>query len=346
MAQAYIDRVDNLSLVERLGVVRSLTRKARVILNPSEGKGDYSTLSVALSVCPAPMSTATALGYESLVLVGREPQVVENDPTVIDVILRYEHILDGPNQSLIPPAGAVGAFSPPRVLYGKGRCSITEKTTNFYVPPGLPNIPANRIQIQTAYTYYNLDPNVAGQCVLGPQLPWTIKQGGEITVPFPQGNFQLSGYIKLVGNPYILANQFIAKINQEAWMGQNAFTWICSEVQWDIMDVKNRLYRFGFEFQYNIDTWNPTVVFIDARFGKPPADVNTQKATLVDPATINAKSTGVLSMNTNLFTVIPAVSAGAIQPAAVWTVPFLTPVNFDSMFAAVFEGVTTPATMG
>jgi hypothetical protein len=129
----YIDRIDLLSAIEVRGVVRNLTRKARVIFTSGQIPEDYYVLADALTSAgiPVAMSFANGAGnvplgapYNNLVLIERNPEIVEGDTGTVDVVLKYEHILDGPNQLL---------FTPPRgIIYGKGQSSITQKPTNFY----------------------------------------------------------------------------------------------------------------------------------------------------------------------------------------------------------------------
>lgn len=215
LADVYIDRVDDLSLVERHGVIQSLMRKARVIFRGTPPPS-YLALSQALTVCPNPFSILTDAGYSALILIGREPRIAELEPSCVDVTLKYEHMLDGPNQLLNNNPYVVGQTQPiPGVLFGKGKCSITEKTTNFYYYQG---DPANgQTPILVGHT---LQPQEAGPVGMTsyPGLPNLIIQGGEITIPFPQSNFQLEGIYALLagGDPHNVARQFVGKINSVA----------------------------------------------------------------------------------------------------------------------------------
>lgn len=312
MTVAFLDRIDQLSLVEKHGVIRSLTRKARVLFDVRPN--NFTILSEALAFVPAPFSTLTEEGYSSLVLIGREPSLGP-DPQVVDVILKYEHILDGPNQEL---------FTNNRrgILFSKGRCSITEKPTNFYWPLGAVRNFENRTQIQVAHYFPDTVTSVIGDFVQPILFPRTIFQGGEINVPFPQGNIQLQGISDPATNPWDVANQFIAAINDNTWLTKPARTWICSEVQWDILDVRDQVYRFGFEFQNNPDEWDPTAVFLDQRTGRPPA--NVARGDQID-------DNGTLSLVRHPTTL-------GLMPAGMWQVPYLRRVNFDELFNAFFDG--------
>jgi hypothetical protein len=335
MPAAYIDRLDLLSLEERNGAIRSLTRKARVIFNPGEPiPTDYTVLMTVLETAgiPLPFTVPAGDGFSSLVLVNRSVQLVENDKSIFDVTLKYDHILDGPNQVLQEDTeqGGIGPVlpNPNDILYGKGRCSIAEKTTNFYIPNGVGDPVADRVLILVAHSFPKSDQGIPTQSVV-PGYPYTVFQGGEITLPFPQENFQMQGVIR-TSNPRIIAQAFIAKINGVAWCSRPPFTWICSEVQWECLDISTLVYKFVFEFQYNFDTWNPRVVFIDQRTGRPPANLETANQPNPDPTTPDGKA-GVLSYTTNPY-------IDVVQPAGQWNVPALQPVDFNALFGNFLEG--------
>lgn len=361
MPVAYIDHVENLEQVEKNGVIRALTRLVRVMFNEAEIEDhkDFSRLKEAYNAVdpqgfpmPLPFSGLSEPGYDALVLVERSAKLVEKEPSFVDVTLKYEHILDGPNQELQAPLG--------NILYGKGRSSIVEKTTNFYRKEGNPNAP--RTLILAAHSFNPQEKGLSGQFAF-PLLPYTIIQGGEVSIPYPQENFSLTGVIT-VDNPHRITRDFVSKINKDRWLGQPKHTWICSEVQWQVLSPKNGIYQFNFEFQYSVDTWNPTVVFHDQRTGRPPAKV--REGDLEDPT---QPGSGVMSYTLNPYsgaaglaaavaaqaavlaaggTVAAAAAAyGAailpyLQPAGIWNVPALEPVDFDRMFGAIFEGFEIP----
>ena len=295
---------------------------ARVIFGPDELPSDFTALSRALTAAgiPEPFSTLANIGYGSLVLIERSTQMGERDKSCVDVTLKYEHILDGPNQELNRPASGL--------LFGKGRASITQKTTNFYYPYGQVNL--GRVQILVAHTF-PADYQGVAALTLDPTLPRTVIQGGEISIPFPQSNFQMQGVIT-TDNPVAVADQFIAKINSLTWMGKPPLTWICSEVQYDIIDIEGFVYRFAFEFQYNQDTWDATVIFNDQFLGRPPA--NVLPGTVVNPDSDSPETKATPPIRS--YTENPI--SFNFQPAGYWNVPALGRQDFASLFAALFEG--------
>lgn len=325
----FIDRVDTLNFTEKLGVIRTMTRKVRVIMDPSTRPTDFTALSQALKVCPAPYSTLANEGYGALILIERSPSVAENDPSCIDVILKYEHVLDGPNQILSGDINQVSTFGTSNpILYNKGRCSVVEKTTNFYYPYGDETQP--KVLIRVGHQFDPAEQGLPSLIINNQKYPFSVLQGGEISIPFPQENFSLSGVIA-TRDPRSAAREFVAKVNDDFWLEKPPYTWMCTEAKWEMINPTGKtgvdipVYRFDFEFQYNIDTWFPTVVFNDQRTGRPPFDVKlgTEQDPNVDP-----KYT-VLSYELNYKNL-------ALQPAGYWSVPALQPINFQALFKKFF----------
>ena len=327
----FIDRVDTLNFTEKLGVIRTMTRKVRVILDPSTRPTDFTALSQALKVCPAVWSTLANEGYAALVLVERSPSVAEGEPSCIDVILKYEHILDGPNQILsgnLTNQAVFGNNKP--ALYSKGRSSVVEKTTNFYYPYGDTSQP--RILIQVGHEFTKGDQGLPSLIINNQTNPYSSFQGGEVSIPFPQENFSVSGVVATF-DPHSIARMFVGKISDRMWIGKPANTWLCTEAKWEVIDPVGRpgpgggkipIYKFDMEFQYNIDTWNPTVVFNDQRTGRPPHDV--VEGYLPDP--------NVAGPNL-VFSYVFNSQNLAVQPAGYWEVPALPEADFFSLFLKV-----------
>lgn len=340
MPIAKIDRIDDIGCDEVHGVIRSLTRKARILFEEADNPpNNFHILTAALDACPPPFSTpptlafgdvdipapnqqsfltATAHRYGSLVLTKRTPKVAD-DPWCVDVTLHYEHVLDGPNQSVTTPVSGI--------LVGKGKTSVVDKATNFYYPDG--DTTFGRQQIAVAHTFPEHDKGIAGLNI-DPTLPRTILQGGQINIPFPQSNFSFQGYWEGLRDPVGTSFKIVASINKNPWMGRPELTWLCSEMQWEAIELSKFRYRVAFEFQYNVDTWDATVVFTDQRTGRPPADV--AKATDADPVLFNT-GPGIVVINKVMHPV-----NGNIMPAGMWQVPALARIDFDQFFGAFFNG--------
>lgn len=378
MPSVSVDTLNTLNAVENRGVIRSMTRMATVIFQPSElvGVVNQSILQLALAACDATnltsFSTLVDEGFASLVLIERNPKLIEKDKTV-EVELKYEHVLDGPNQQLFAPTSGI--------LYGKGRSSIVEKSTAFYYPFGKqnPDDPTGmngRVAILVAHTFPPADMSTMG-VASAPGLPFTVIQSGEVQLPFPQENFQMMG-ILTTDNPRGVAEQFVAKVNQNIWLSKPARSWICSDCQWDINKLPESLshtptYKFTLEFQYNVDTWNPTVVFKDQKTGRPPFNIEFADPNFPDKngvvclvknpwiaASASKVAVGGIAgpLAGTLIPTAPGINAplsslsvlggiigptadlfgGGFQPAGCWTVPALEGVDFNELFQAIFEG--------
>lgn len=343
MAEPYVDRVDTLSCTEDRGVIRSLTRKVRVIFSAAElaegGRIDAAVCVGALKVCDTQgLEANSVIGnvrdaddrYAPLTLVKRTASLVDGEPSVVDVVLQYEHIMDGPNQQLMAP--------PQGYIYGKGKTSIVQKSTNNYFPYGIRTDPAKRTQILVSHQFPDWETGIAA-VPFNPNYPRTIFQGGEIDIPYPQSNYGFAGIVR-TNAPRKLAGRIIATINEVEWQGDPPLTWICSEIQWEVLDPGEApadgltSYKMQFEFQYNVDTWDPTVVFIDQRTGRPPA--NVLKATDED-------DNGVLSLVVDPTKVLGDPTRA--RPAGMWQVPALRRLKFDEFFGALFDGSLPPGVL-
>jgi len=338
VAELWIDRVSGLSGVEKHGAFRSLNRTARVIFTEAELAGNRGprALSQALGVLDVNgITVLSSLGtirtgdsaFNPMVLVERAPSISENDPSCVDIALKYEHILDGPNQILMsPPSG---------VLFVKMRSSIMDKETNFFYPYGDKNYP--RIQLAVSHTFpenYKGLPNHSFDTA----LPRTVKQSGVINSPFPAHNASLSGIV-YTANPITIAKNLLAHINETPFLGQDPLTWLCTEVSYSVCNPnkvpgpigQNRpSYYMNIEWQYNFDTWDPLVIFNDQSTGRPPADVRAADITDPDP-----DNPALLRYNLNPYN-------SAFQPAGYWSAPTLPRRDFETYFNAKFENNFPP----
>jgi hypothetical protein len=387
------DQVSILDLQEDRGVIKSMTRKMRVYfdLTVESIPNDPTVLVTALNAAgvPLPFSLLSISGCESLVLVKRDVGLVDQDIGTVDVLCKYEHILDGANQVLDaePNSGVAGSTG---TIYGKGKCSITQKPTNFYYPNGIssntiPNpaydpsteigalqpetitvsLPQTRILV--AHTYSN-------PLLSGSKIGTTEIRGGEVQLPFPQANYQMEGIFNNIVDPWEMAGDLIGTINEETWASKPPTQWLCSEVSFELLSIAQHTYRYKFEWQHNPDGWNPTVIFIDDRTQRPPADVEEATTTLpITQAMLNAgfpngvggsnvfildgvtgpfKITNPISV-ANIASIVasfPGAGVGSLSPAlndgsypylpaGVWTVPALRQVDYNQYFGQFFEGL-------
>lgn len=251
-ATVRMDKIDTTSLEEVNGVIVKLERRA-VITGANTASMDYRALNEALAIAGVPVagSRLTGTGYDHLVLVRRRPKVISSRKDFF-VDLDYEPVLAGPNQDFTN-------LGFPGIVYGRTRCSVVQKNTNFRLeldPGGTGQYFKKQITVQ--HTYPPDDPDFAGE---------TQTQGGEVSFYDPQRTLSFEGYRDTL-LPWVMANFLIASINTNSWASQGPKEWMCTEVSWNMM--KKGRYHFGFEFQHNSDTWDPMAVFIDSRTGRPP----------------------------------------------------------------------------
>ena len=260
---AFIDRLDTLSCREEYGGVRHLVRKATVV---NLYNTDYNVLWDSLEAVGIPTvpSTLDGDGWEMLRLCDRSAALVDEDSGTVDVTLEYRHVLDGCQE-----------FAANTVVYGRVHASLSQGPTNFYVDWTNPENPI-LVQITVSHTFPKItipllggfgslllpaDPDYAGQ---------TLTQGGEVQVMMPQKTFVVEGMM-FTRFPWVVEQGLIDCLNDDVWFGGNARTWLCTDVQYEAI-LSNR-YKFRIEWQYNEDTWDPDVVFIDKRTGQPPPNL-------------------------------------------------------------------------
>ena len=246
MTRAIIDRLSLLEATERHGTVRRLVRVAEV---SGISTDNWDVLSKALDDAVPQYgdhltNTVGSTAY-GLVLVERNPTIIDKDRVKVELV--YENCVDLEQDLNNPFTGAT---------LGEVRCNISQKTSNLDI---------NGNQVTVEHTYPADDPNHPGE---------TLEQGGEFSYFEPQQTVYIRG-IKTTRTPWLLANALVGKVNEQAWAGQAAKTWLCTACSWKPASVSggSRRYFMDFEFQYDRDTWDPTVVFIDDVTGKPPADL-------------------------------------------------------------------------
>lgn len=358
-------RTDVLSCTETYGIVSHLVTKTRVTGVPATPLSEQSALWNALTAAAfaagaggffTPGSTPDGNGFESLILIKRQADIVDGDQNTFDVTLEYDLFMN--NQELNEPEGLASDSK----IYGRMKSSVQQKPTNFYTDytlsaapftiasstPSLPTLPAT-FQITTtsgvttavlglnsyvltftgpvpANGTWTIAPVVLGVWAFTPArqqifvqhkfpdgqqgskyAPGTlITQGGEIQVQYPAANFQFEGFLN-TSAPGTFRDSVHGKVNSVIWLGKPVRTWLCAECGYHCVGLFNPLsggpkiprYKFNFEFLYNLDTWDNTVVFIDSNTGKPPANL------------------------------VPGVGTKVI--------PYLPPVNFNDIFSASFE---------
>lgn len=258
----FIDRIDTLEAHERKGVIVELTRVCRIV----NLRGvDYTALSAALDAIDVPIygDKLEGAGYEALVVVDRNVKMVGEDPNYSDVTIIYKQPLDEEAaQSLDTPINSISDNSlGVGVIYGRMRCSLQQKPTNFYIERNEDGTLREGKFITVKHDFTNnfdkSDPNFGGKIDV---------QGGSINVQQPAKVFSFGGVLT-IENPWVLADLLIASINKTMWQGESELTWMCTEVQYEVLTLGK--YKFGFQFTNNQDTWLYTPIWTNPFNGKP-----------------------------------------------------------------------------
>lgn len=260
MAQkAIIDRIDNLSCQEKYGAIVHLERMAHVSGIDMIEK-DFYALIKALDDAGVPKAgsfpTSDLHGVHrvnNLFLSERQVTLVDRDKC--DVKLIYDVLWNNEGQ----PINTTDPEVP--VITGEVRVNIQQITTNK---------DKDGKEVTVQHTFSATDPDA------GEYAGKTIKQSGEFTVYSPQRTVSFRG-LMMTEYPWKIANIIVGYVNSVEWGdGGKPRTWLCTAANWKAFDIptivepiKDRYY-FTFEFQYNMDTWDPYVVFINPKTGKPP----------------------------------------------------------------------------
>lgn len=257
MSTLKIDHLSTLEAEERFGAVMSLTRVAHV---SGIIASDYKILSLALAQAGLPESGDKLAEFPNLVLTDRKVKVI--DKAKAEVTLIYSHFFNEGQSAEEPFAG---------IIMGEVRANVQQITTNMSKEEG-----GSAVTVEYAYpSDYPYDTSLQGV---------SVTQGGEFQVYTSQRTINVS-VIRRHSQPWVIARQAVGAVNAAAWSGGKARTWMCTAANWKPHDagtgigrsrLANNRYFFSFEFQYNSDTWDPEVVFIDPNTGKPPPDLGTE----------------------------------------------------------------------
>lgn len=243
MAEAFVDRVDELSADEEDGVIKRVTRRVRVV-----GLTDtsYQVLFSALEEAGVPAYGDLLPGAPNLFLRRRSPRLVEGEPGVVDVDLVYEHTATSQGQSIDDPVFGV--------LLGEVDATVNSVKANKDVFGQL---------FQLSHTYPEDDPDFPGE----PKI-----QGGEVEFLQPQTTFSFRG-VRTTTAPWLEQRFLLSTVNATDWSGYGPEEVLCTRVGWRPIDGETGKFEFTYVFQHNPDGWNPTIVFIDERTGKPPPNL-------------------------------------------------------------------------
>lgn len=96
-------------------------------------------------------------------------------------------------------------------------------------------------------------------------------QGGEFTALIPVATITYE-WVEQVEKPGAYLKGWIGKTNSDNWEDGEAGTWMALDAAVQLVDetASPRKWRFSMEFAHDPDGWNPQVIYIDERTGRPP----------------------------------------------------------------------------
>lgn len=247
-AVAKIDKIETLETIERHGVLERVVRLAHI----SGLSGvDWQVLREALAQEDIPQYGSrlveTGVGAE-MILADRHVKMTDVDKAEIELVYENGFRVDTMEDNIDDPFfGSLG---------GEVRCSVQQKRSNL-------DYDGN--QVTVSHTYPETDVNFPGE---------TIEQGGEFDFYDPQRSFAIHG-IKQTNTPWLIANYIVGSVNSVEFSGEPPRYWLCVACNWKPLALNGGYHRYmmRFEFQFDADTWDPTVTFTDGVTGKPPADL-------------------------------------------------------------------------
>lgn len=239
-----VERNNTLQRVTRVAIVTGLTANSYEVM--LEGLDEVGVPNYGDHLDPIPDRAAFQL-------IVNERRVNMVDKHTAHVTLTYENAynIDSVEDSFDNPH--MGLVS------GEVRCNVQQKSSNLDI---------NGNQVVLSHTYPANDPNFPGQ---------TREQGGEFTYYVAQRSFSVHG-IKATNAPWAVANSINGRVNFLPFSGEAARTWLCVGANWRPESNGRHIdgiarYYMRFEFQFDSDTWDATVVYIDDITGRPPANL-------------------------------------------------------------------------
>ncbi len=242
----YINTLEDMGLEERGGSVVSLRRRCIVDGCTIQNTG---ALREALESPNVPQPNSGLGYYPNLILTQRNARVHEGDPTKVIIDLLYERV---------------------------GRAVFNREEFQFRVTGG-----TGLQQIQTQFEGYGT------QITLTHTFPSddtyhpseTIVQGGEVSVLSSTTTLRFEGVIR-TAYPHYISSNWARYLNAEAWAGGAVGTWLCTDVQFELLDRSDPLdsffgpiWNFTFEFLYKSDGHQPVAIYNDEARNRPPEDL-------------------------------------------------------------------------
>ena len=236
------DLVQELEAQEERGAIVSLKRRYLV-----EGlsESDPQILTSALGAGGVPAAGSSPTGFDNLVLVRRVPRLVPNNKTKVWVDCEYLTLPEA--KTGFVPEGGVSILQIETGKDNRGR------------------------DITVTHTYPSDDPDYGDDSAYGGAA---ITQGGTVQVLTSRPMMRFVG-LRQEDEPWRLAQNWVTRLNLKTGYGALPLFWMCSGVQWSLVDSSTDpwTYEFTFEFAFNNQGWTPEVFFVDPRTGRPPENL-------------------------------------------------------------------------
>lgn len=267
---AIVAQVDALSIVEHdedSGITMSTTRMVQVTgLTPAIAPVMIDEVKTELDN-QGYENGAVLAGHNNLILRGRRVRInPRGNHTHADVTLIYKHFSSGGQNLLTPTLGVIypqttGTLQQrPTQVYPQDYTTVGQRGKPITVKHTFPD-GTNSHQDEDGVTLA-ADRDFAGQ---------TIEQGGQVNVFTPQETTTFRGLYPTSAPAYI-RRQMRRTVNRYTWNGRPSGTWLCTKADYEYRDIEASppIVEFVFEFQENPEGWDPDVIYVDQRTGKPP----------------------------------------------------------------------------
>jgi hypothetical protein len=94
-------------------------------------------------------------------------------------------------------------------------------------------------------------------------------QGGDVEIQIPMPAMRVSRIEP--ANPWRLARTYVGRVNARRWNDGEPRTWLCTAINGTTNDF-GKTFEVSYEFQFNDETWDATVVYIDPDTGQPTSE--------------------------------------------------------------------------
>lgn len=242
--------IQDLSMEEVGGAIVGLRR--RVLVKGLSTKS-YAVLSEALAHPDVPAANSSPPEFPNLVLTKRLPKLSPDSQSVVEVELEYE-------------SRKFARFNREEFQFRvSGGTALRSIETQF---------DAYGDQIVLQHTFPADDPDYPSE---------TKDQGGTISVLRPQTTIVFQGVLR-TAYPHYISSWWSGYLNSYYWAGGAPYTWMCTDVRWDLLDTSGDgvystldffmpVWNFTFEFLYDSNTHIPVAVFNDPRDNRPPINL-------------------------------------------------------------------------